>query len=498
MNKFKYSILGAFAHLLLVQAAQSACLIKNSDKTLTQAKGDAFYLLLSHLTACPERAQDLKARFLSEGGVVEPSMVGNRGFGNPKLGSFSFFETVSGHLPSIKADVAKGELFFGHFTAATDDHRLILDQIPDQGKLLVELIAWDKSKGLFNFYELIGQGKTAQWFYRGDSVDILHDNAYIYRDPPAGQPKFGKTLRCAACHSSGGPIMKELALPHNDWWTVARPLSFGSNQPSTEIKKWLDQLVDAGTFATNVKNGIHELEESPTYKKARASLSLQEQLRPLFCENEINLESNLAPFDSQSPLHIPSGFFLNQRLASPVVTLDFADYLDFLKTHAMHFPETNAMDADHSWLTPVKSYSDLLAIQSLIDNATVNEAFVVSVLTIEIKTPLFSKDRCSLLKLLPAASPGWQDQFLLNLRASQMPSAQELANYLADPSVMQKLSSQIENFANSLEKLSPTDQDFQKLIHVRQAVFASEISQNPRGQIFEPGFRVIFPEPQNE
>jgi hypothetical protein len=30
---------------------------------------------------------------------------------------------------------------------------------------------------------------------------------------------------------------------------------------------------------------------------------------------------------------------------------------------------------------------------------------------------------------------------------------------------------------------------------VRKAAFASEISKNPRGQILEPGFRVIFPVP---
>jgi len=208
--------------------AGAACVIQNSDHTATQPKGDAFYELLTQ--PCPLRAQDLKAQLIAGGALVEPAMVGNRGIHNPELGSFSFFETVSGQIG--KVSINKGEFFFGHFTAATDEHQLILDQEPEAGKLMVELIAWDKSKGLFNFYELIGQGSTALWFYRGDSLDILHDNAFLYRDVPPGKPKFGKTLRCAGCHSSGGPIMKELALPHNDWWTIARPLEFGSNQPS--------------------------------------------------------------------------------------------------------------------------------------------------------------------------------------------------------------------------------------------------------------------------
>ncbi len=37
---------------------------------------------------------------------------------------------------------------------------------------------------------------------------------------------------------------------------------------------------------------------------------------------------------------------------------------------------------------------------------------------------------------------------------------------------------------------------FKNLIAGRQAVFNAEISKNPRGQILEPGFRVIFPLPQ--
>lgn len=37
---------------------------------------------------------------------------------------------------------------------------------------------------------------------------------------------------------------------------------------------------------------------------------------------------------------------------------------------------------------------------------------------------------------------------------------------------------------------------FKKLIEARVAVYNAEISKNPRGQILEPGFRVIFPIPR--
>jgi hypothetical protein len=481
--------------IILPSLAQASCLVANSDNSPTQPKDDALYRLLSEMPGCPQRAQDLKAQFKSDGAQVEPAMVGNRGFHNPEGGSFSFFETVSGHLDKSGTEVAKGDLFFGHFTGATDDHQLILDQEPSKGKLMVELIAWDKKKGMYNFYELIGQGGKAQWFYRGDSADILHDNANIDRDVPHGQDKFGKRLRCSGCHASGGPIMKEMASPHNDWWTEARPLPFGSNCPSSEINKWLEGVVDADQLAQNVKTGIQKLEDSPSYRKARAAMSLQEKLRPLFCENEINLESSPKPSDSAGAVQIPGGFFMNPLLGSPKVFVPQATYQKYLRDNSMAFPETNRSDSDHPWLTPVKGYSDLLAIQTLMNESLIDKAFMTSVLSIDIERPLLSKSRCSLLKLVPSEGPHWREQFMQNLKTSSLPAARELATNLASPANEQALVDRAKALATKLEKTATTNQTFKNLIEVRRAVFKSEISQNPRGQILEPGFRVIFPEP---
>lgn len=471
--------------------AQAGCLIRNSDKSPTLRQGDALFLTLAAAKQCPENVQALKAELIAVGANIEPAMVGNRGFHNPELGSFSFFETVTGHLAPFGLDVHAGDFFFGHFTGATDDHRLVLDQEPSSGKLMVELIAWDANKKLFNFYELIGQGGPAQWFYRGDSADVLRDNTFVYREVPPGQPKFGKTLRCSGCHSSGGPIMKELAFPHNDWWTIARPLPLGSNQPSQEVTVELNRLIDAGTFAQNVVQGIEKLEKSPTYKLAKAKLSLQEQLRPLFCENEINLESSDVPFSRSTQVKIPSGFFINTRLAAPQLTVSQASYNGFLSQNNMHFPETNLADADHPWLTPVKGFSDQLALQSLIDEGLVEENFVLSVLAVDMERPLFSQARCALLKEVPEFSVNWKQEFLQKLQVpSSSSAAKQLAQYLSDPSLVVK---KVREYSTSLQAGAS---QFQKLIQVRKAVFASEISQNPRGQILEPGFRVIFPLPQ--
>jgi len=148
----------------------------------------------------------------------------------------------------------------------------------------------------------------------------------------------------------------------------------------------------------------------------------------------------------------------------------------------MHFPETSLPDADHPWLTPVKGASDLLAIQSLMADGVVNSTFVSQVLAIDLEHPLFSNARCSLLKLVPGLGDHWQDQFLQNLKSSASSPAHELADALIHKTPVRIP----KDFVVSL----------QNLIDVRQAAFESEISKNPRGQILEPGFRVIFPQPE--
>ncbi|MBA3660629.1 MAG: hypothetical protein H0W64_02780 [Gammaproteobacteria bacterium] len=77
-------------------------------------------------------------------------MVANHGYHNPKEGSFSFFEIVSGKLNSNT--IQRGDFFCGHFTTVNENDELTADQRLST-KLLVEAFAWDVDKELFNFYD---------------------------------------------------------------------------------------------------------------------------------------------------------------------------------------------------------------------------------------------------------------------------------------------------------------------------------------------------------
>lgn len=126
---------------------------------------------------------------------------------------------------------------------------------------------------------------------------------------------------------------------------------------------------------------------------------------------------------------------------------------------------------------------------------------------IDFTNPLFSSKRCELLKLIPESyqtnSKEWVEQFLINLRNSeeQFKGARQLADYMSkeqlDSKELMKKIKIYEYFLNqSISTRSGLSKHFQHLIELRKAVFRSELSQNPLGQILEPGFRVIFPESQ--
>lgn len=476
--------------------ASSNCTIHDMRNPSNQSQNDALALVIRNAAGCPANVRELKEQFLSLGAEVQPAMVANRGRHNPDLGSFSFFETVINTNEENK--ILPGEVFFGHFTKRMQS-TVVLDQQPENGKLMIEAIAWDRTKQAYNFYELIGTDTSADWFYRGDSFDVLKDNAFIYRDPPPHTPKYGRTLRCSACHSSGGPIMKELEFPHNDWWTTERPLNLGPNHASAEVQNWLQTVIDAAAFAKYVKAGIEKLETSPAYIQFRAKMSLQEQLRPLFCENEMNLQSDTqSTNDLHVPVEIPTNFIVSPLFSHESdanINLPRGEYLQLLAKFRMKFPETKLMDADHAWLTPVKSFSDLLAIQSLLDQNIVDEKFVADVLAVDFQKPLFSKKRCQLLKLLPDDAKGpWRSAFIDNLKQSDLSGSKELLEYLQNPKyTMRWHRNTVQEYLLSVQSRPATL--FPKLLNIRKAVTSSEISKNPLGQILEPGFRVIFPVP---
>jgi hypothetical protein len=496
--------------LMMPLAGRANCLVQDSKGQPASPKGDFLYRFLSQQKNCPQNVLELKALLLADGLRVRPAMVANRGFHNSSQGSFSFFERGVGESRSLGMKLGNADFYFGHFTQA-EGQELALAQ--SEG-LMIELILWDFDKGTYNFYELIGTGEKRQWFYRGDSFDIFEDNRLLHLQKDPSRPVFGQRLRCSGCHASGGPIMKELQEPHNDWWRGERALPLFGLKPQAEVVSILNELDDAAVLAAAVREGIDRLERDPrirAVKSGKSSLpsgrrySFREALRPLFATVEINLESDSATADKMGDtIQIPAASRRDPRLALAPLQLPRGLYDAELDRRNLHFPETDRRDADHAWLTPVKSYSDRVAIDVLIEEGWVSEKFVLAVLAIDADQPLFSPMRMSLLKFVALESANGQELFIAEMKRvaregstlEQAGAKSFLGNWEKSSEALRQESAQAMRALQAhVSTGAGVSESVDRLIKDRRSVLESEISKNPRGQILEPGFRVIFPEP---
>lgn len=474
--------------------AQTSCQIFNSQGRIASVQNDEFYQILIKEKSCPQNIDGVN-QLLNTAFQNRKFLVANRGRNNSSQGSFSIFESFASQNRNADAGI-----FLGHFTQMNSHNGksvIDLDQLPDLGKLVIELIAWDKAKGYYNFYELIGQGNYSQWFYRGDSKDILVDNQFIYLNNTPQKPPIGQTLRCSGCHTSGGPIMKEITFPHNDWWTKSRPLVFEAAQSNGFLNR-LRVIDSAENFATQVQAGIQKLEKSASYQNVKKSLGLRAQLRPLFCDLEINLVSDVQPSQSASGVQIPSSALAGPFAGNLAFSVPRSSYAGMLQKYRMQFPENKQMDADHAWLSPVKGYSDLVAIGHLKDVGLVDDKTILDIYFSAPIGSLMNTDKCNLLKLVPAGGD-WKSGLIQNLKTQNTEVAKLMLHKLTNQNLTPaKYQASIQDwYKQALTKLAAGDLEpfFTQLLNNRKAVFTSEISKNPKGQIMEPGFRVVFPQP---
>ena len=494
----------------------------NTGKVLAPgAHGDPLFKIVTSQKFVPNNALEFRRLVESVGLKLHPAMVANRGYNNPlPQGLFSFFEAVTGDYQND--EIEPGDWFFGHFQVAVNDDKTGASQLVEQNQggddaLLLESVVWDPTVGMFRFYEIRGNGQGGEWFYRGSSLDVLKDIKNVWRNSDPSEILFGKTpdgarLRCSGCHVNGGPIMKEIALPHNMWWREKRPLPLGSLIVQPAIEGIVSSLVDASDFASWVNAGYHKLFDSDPYMNARGERDLQEQLRVLFCEQEVNLAADLTPLGDPNTkiVKAPIGFFLDPRLlpdGPSFIDIPKKLYVNALKHFNSRFIDnqagglrpTDGIDADHGFSSPVKAHSDMLLAEAMIKRGLFDEEFLMDVLAVDMTRPMFSEARNILLLSLPSkANKNWLSKFKKALREYPHPAAKELYRNLTDKKrnsnfhrkKARKLVGRLKKNANNQEAVTGW---VRLLAQRRIEVFRSQISQHPQGQIFEPDFRLLFP-----
>ena len=244
----------------------------------------------------------------------------------------------------------------------------------------VEMIAFDQSAGVFNYYET--DGSTLNFF--GNSRDMLKG---VGSDDDR---------RCAGCHVGGGLIMKELRAPWLHW------------EGDTTTPGVADLVKAHAAELGDQSNGI-ELEgtvdsANSVWNKERLKFlkgigDTKEILRPLFCSPEINIASG-GPGTVSS---INTNLFMDQRLSNfAFFQVASADYDELIAANGQNVDGTDKKDTFFPMPFAERSSIDTDYVQQLIDAEMITEEFAKDIAMVDFTRPVFSEERCALLDLVPS------------------------------------------------------------------------------------------------
>jgi hypothetical protein len=303
----------------------------------------------------------------------------------------------------------------------------------------LEVLAWDDVNGVYNYYKLDRQGAPNQvWKLAATSRNV---------DTLTPQQRAGT---CLACHASGVPVMKELRFPWNNWHSGQSRIDY-LQQTTAPERRWpvtanphfdqstfffgedFEKSISAAIGRSNSRR-FGQLVAKQTDGKLTVT-DARRVLRPLFETTEVNLvsagqQSGLHPLSGtpqngpSQPIKIPNSFFLMSAVLGnagvneanefqSVAIVQPADYKALIENSGVQItarPTGRVRGDTHfSWFTPEQGFVASNWIATLVENGVVSKAFVAAAAAADLETPIFSKERAMLLKLVPAsytATPG--------------------------------------------------------------------------------------------
>jgi hypothetical protein len=313
----------------------------------------------------------------------------------------------------------------------------------------VEIMAFDPDQGVFNYY------KTA-----GDRMEFFGSSLDMLKGPGAD----GHTRECAACHTGGGFVMKELAAPWMHWedrmdvpgaadLVSAHAAHFGQKTGGINMER----ITEVGNDAWNETRVRHLWDHG----------SVAELLEPLFCTVEVNL-NNPTGFPGEELRNMPATALVDSFLRDrgEGVAIASADYEAAIAATGQHVPGlAGHVDTVFPLAHIERAGADINYVGVLLD-AGISEAFVEAVLAVDFTRPIFSDDRCGLLSFAPElalaerSAASIRDGFLANLEAAPPSAGSPAAEFLANLRGDFDPNAAIDAFLASCEALTGQRVDF--------------------------------------
>jgi hypothetical protein len=273
----------------------------------------------------------------------------------------------------------------------------------DSETIFLQLIAWDSTHEVFQFYQRLGKG----WAWAGNSWDALAGDT-------RGKGPFDS-------HVNGAMVMKELKAPWINWHSQAASITGEALAPDDPLRK--ESLFQQRTGAEHleievVRPGIRRWTDARFNKLFQAG-ELQrapEFLRQAIATTTVNLAC--APEEASQArtgklINLPLSFFLNDEALLNLLQIPaeisrpqvdggiYAQCLERYKVSRSDGVFDFPGDTHFVFLIPEPAFEDHVVLQKLVRLQLLPPKLAAALLMVDFANPIFSDRRAALLRYMP-------------------------------------------------------------------------------------------------
>jgi hypothetical protein len=279
---------------------------------------------------------------------------------------------------------------------------------PDQSD--VEVMAWDRRHGGFNYYRTVGDSRA--WVFAGNARHAL-------ADPTQGKGPFES-------HLSGAFVMKELRAPWINWHSPdanIQPSVFAADDPLRD-HPWFAQKEPLGAFICETAVARPSITR---WAKARfdglaATGTVEDPariLRQVLESPAVNLvtsHTESANAKNQDSVDLPQTFFVDSEAltellnlpAPPPFAVSSAIYRRSLQTFQVTLTDGAGFarqgDTHFAFNVPERAFEDREVVREAIRIGLLTERLAAALLMTDFANPVFSARRAALLRHVPATA----------------------------------------------------------------------------------------------
>lgn len=282
---------------------------------------------------------------------------------------------------------------------------------PDPDGGFIEVMAWDRQVGGFNYYRTVGDNSA--WVWAGNSRHALS---------PATEGKGP-----FESHPSGNLVMKELQAPWINWHSVDANIFedvFAADSP-LRSHPWFVNKVPQGALVleTQVARPSIERWTSLRFEKLLASggtidrpSRIMEQILDTPTVNLISSRTESLKAPTSASMDLPGAFFIDTEglnsllglpsppgfsVGSPIYGASLQRFEARL-TDDQGFTQTG--DTFFAFVVPERALEDQVALRKSKEIGLVSDRFAACLLMTDFPNPVFSARRAALLRHVPASA----------------------------------------------------------------------------------------------